>query len=395
MRILFTLIGNSRRSNYLTGDSIRNGGAGASGTDTSTILVAEHLAKQGHEVVIASDELEPLLREEHMKRGNKFQWGDVSYGVTYTNFKLDNVANREFDFLIKSLWFQDYESLPVKITKGLIYWCHMQWLYGMGEIINFVNKNNLKLGIVNISKWELSQNEGVVNSIKSHVQGSKSITIPNPIFDEVIDQVLAENITKKPHKFSFHASWPRGGNVSIDAVRQLPYEDKEFHAFDYLMVIHNHQDNFFHLHNGVDKTTLFRHLAESEYFVYPLYTPYQDVHKDTFSCVAAEAIALGVNVITYPLGALPENFDGFVHWLDFPEGVDSEKMQKEALSKDLEGKFKITSNIVEKIKQLEANPSLKEKIRKEGKDYILNNFNVEKVGNMWVDFLNSLINEDK
>jgi len=119
------------------------------------------------------------------------------------------------------------------------------------------------------------------------------------------------------------------------------------------------------------------------------------VHKDTFSCVVAEAIALGAIVLTYPLGALPENFDGYVPWLDFPPGTDPEAMQKESLTKDLDGKFKITSNIVEKIKYLDANSHIKEELRAKGPDYILNSFNLEKVGNMWVDFLNNLTNENK
>ena len=388
MKILFTLIGNSRRSNYLTGDSIRTGGGGGSGTDTSTILVAEYLASKGHEVVIVSEELEPLLKEKHQREGNPFKWGDKSHGVIYSNFQFENVDIKEFDILINSLWFQDYDKLPVKITKGLIYWNHMQWLYGLGEIVSYAKTNNLKAGFVHISNWEKSQNESTVEAIKNQLEGAISTMIPNPLMDEIINNVTRENIVKKPHKFIFHASWPRGGNVAVDAVRQLPYEDKEFHAFDYLMVIHDHRDPFFKLHNGVDKTTLFRHLAESEYFVYPLYTPYQDVHKDTFSCVVAEALALGTTVITYPLGALPENFDGFVHWLDFPEGTDPEAMQKEALSKDLDGKFKITSNIVEKIKFLEANPQVKEEKRIKGKEFVMNNFNLEKVGEMWLDFLN-------
>jgi len=164
-----------------------------------------------------------------------------------------------------------------------------------------------------------------------------------------------------------------------------------FNAFDYLLATHHHQDSFFNLHNGVDKKTLFTNIAESEYFIYPLYTPYQDVHKDTFSCVVAEAIALGAIVITYPLGALPENFEGFCQWLDFPEGVDVEKMQGEALTKDLDGKFTITDNIVEKIKFLEENPEIKEDIRRRGKDYILSKFNVNKIGSMWVDFINDLV----
>jgi glycosyltransferase involved in cell wall biosynthesis len=66
-------------------------------------------------------------------------------------------------------------------------------------------------------------------------------------------------------------------------------------------------------------------------------------------------------------------------------------MQSEALTKDLDGKFTITDNIVEKIKFLEENPEIKEDIRRRGKDYILSKFNVNKIGSMWVDFINDLV----
>jgi hypothetical protein len=66
-------------------------------------------------------------------------------------------------------------------------------------------------------------------------------------------------------------------------------------------------------------------------------------------------------------------------------------MQSEPLSKDLEGKFTCTHNIVDKIKYLEANPQVKEEIRAKGKDYILGRFNAAKVGNMWKDFIDDLL----
>jgi hypothetical protein len=66
-------------------------------------------------------------------------------------------------------------------------------------------------------------------------------------------------------------------------------------------------------------------------------------------------------------------------------------MQSEPLSKDLDGKFTCTSNIVEKIKWLEANPQFKEEIRRKGKDYIFGRFNSNKVGTMWADFISELI----
>jgi hypothetical protein len=391
LKILFTLIGNSRRSNYLTGDTIRNGGGGGSGTDGSTILVAEYLASKGLEVVVLSDKLEPALEKKYREQGNPFTWGSYSRGVQYSNFQMEGVSIKEFDILVNSLWFQDYKNLPVKITKGVVYWCHMQWLYGMGEIINFVKENNLKLGIVNISQWERSQTQGCIDGIKNAVGHLEQVLIPNPIMDDLVREVKSLNIQRKPHKFIFLAAWARGGNVAMQAVRELPFEDKEFHAFDYLMATHRHPESYFNLHDGVDKKTLFQHLAESEYFIYPLYTPYEDVHKDTFSCVVAEAIALGTSVLTYPLGALPEYYDGYVHWLDFPEGTDPVQMQKESLSKDLQGKFKCTNNIVNKINYLENNPQAKQHIKNNGTDFILNNFNIAKVGSMWEDLLNKLV----
>jgi glycosyltransferase involved in cell wall biosynthesis len=386
MRIAFILIGNSRRSKYLDGESLRYGGAGGSGTDGSTILVAEYLASQGHEVVITSDKLEPELEEKN----GAMQTGRIVRGVQYTDIDFTNVENKEFDVLISSLWFQEYEKLPIKVTKSLIYWCHMQWLYGIDEIIKYSKDNNLSLGFVNISEWERSMTQGTIDHAKNQYENTKQTLIPNPIMDDIINEVINEQPIRKPQKFVFHAGWARGGDVAVQALRELDFPNKEFHSFDYLLCTHAHTDGFFNMHNGVDKKTLFKHIAESEYFIYPLYTPYQDVHKDTFSCVVAEAIALGAIPITYPLGALPENFNNYCYWLDFPEGVNQEEMQRESLSKDLEGKFKCTDNIIRAINWLEENPQYKERIRREGKDYILNKFNTQKVGQMWVDFINQL-----
>jgi glycosyltransferase involved in cell wall biosynthesis len=390
MRIAFILIGNSRRSNYLDGETLRYGNGGGSGTDGSTIIVAEQLALHGHEVVITSDKLEPQLEQEYARNNKFFNQGKKVRGVYYTDIDFTNIEDRNFDIVVSSLWFQDYNKLPIKVHKALIYWCHMQWIYGNAEIISFVKNNNLKLGFVNISLWEKKMNQNVVDSITQAIPDIITTLIPNPVMDDVINEVLVNPPVRKPHKFIFHAAWARGGNVALQAVRELNWPDSEFHAFDYLMATHNHQDKFFYMHNGVDRKTLFTNIAESEYFVYPLYTPYQDVHKDTFSCVVAEAIALGAIPVTYPLGALPENFDGYCEWLEFPPNTDPAKMQEESLSKDLEGKFTCTHNIVDKIKYLEANPQVKEEIRFKGKEYILNKFNSNKVGLMWVKFISDL-----
>jgi len=390
MRIVFILIGNSRRSNYLDGDTLRYGNGGGSGTDSSTIVVAEQLALHGHEVVVTSDKLEPLLEEEYAKQGVHFNAGKKVRGVYYTDINFTNIESKAFDVIISSLWFHDYSKLPITVSKAIIYWCHMQWIYGIGEITDYAKANNLRIGFVNISSWEKSMNQDVIDNTVTQLPNTISKTIPNPIMDDIINEVLATNPVKKKHKFVFHASWARGGNVAIQSIRDLNWPDAELHAFDYLMTIHNHEDSFFHKHAGVDKQTLFTHIAESEYFVYPLYTPYKDVHKDTFSCVVAEAIALGAVPVTYPLGALPENFEGYCAWLDFPARADPEVMQKESLSKDETGLFTCTDNIVKKLNYLDNNPELKQKVQTEGKKFILDKLNANKVGNMWVEFITEL-----
>ena len=393
MRIVFILIGNSRRSNYLDGDTIRYGKGGGSGTDGSTIIIAEQLAKAGHEVVITSDRLEPLLEQTYAAQGLHFNAGKIVRGVTYTDILFEGVENREFDILVSSLWFHDYAKLPIKVNKAIIYWCHMQWIYGIDEIVSYVTDNKLKLGFVNISEWEKSMNINVINNAITRCPGTLAKLIPNPVMDDIINEVLDNPPVRKPHKIVFHAAWARGGNVAVEVARQLNWPDVEFHAFDYLLCTHQHPDSFFKSHAGVDKKTLFTHIAESEYFIYPLYTPYKDVHKDTFSCVVAESIALGATPVTYPFGALPENFEGYCAWIDLPVGASQEAIQREPLTRDETGIFKDNiKNIVDRVKYLEENPQLKEKIRAEGKNFILNRLNANTVGKEWVDFIVELTN---
>lgn len=387
MRLVFVVIGNSRRSTYLNGNTIKSGGGGASGTDTSNILVAEYLANNGHEVVYCSDKLEPALEQKLKAQGINPPAGEEVNGVKYTDLQLTGIENTTFDIIVSNLWYQDYKNFPGKITKGLIYWSHMQWIYGAGQITNFVKENNLKLGLVHISRWEKEMNSNIAKTLIKNTDQCETAIIPNPVPEDTLIKTKNKNIIKKPGKFIFHASWPRGGQIAYDFVKKLDISDKEFHAFDYLMVIHDHKDSFFYKHEAVDKETLFTHLAECEYFVYPLYTPYQDVHKDTFACVVAEAIALGAVPITYPLGALPENFSEFCAWADTPSGANILEMQKEPLSKDLDGKFNTSEYLLKKYHELEQTGVLKKHVQEKGFNFIIDNFSINKIGQMWVDYL--------
>jgi glycosyltransferase involved in cell wall biosynthesis len=375
------VIGNNRRSNQLDGHNIRYGGASASGTDTSAILVAEYLAAQGHEVVIACEHTIP---------------GRVSYGVTYTNLNFDNIDDKTFDILVTMLWVKDYDELPVKATQGIIYWSHMQWLYGSNDIVQYAKKYNLKVGIAHVSEWEKDITQHTITGMRDIYPDIAEKVIPNPLVVDVIEEVRASNIPRQKNKFVFHATWARGGRITYDVVDALPWENKELNVFDYLMNIDinwgRHSEplepkEFFKNCGGSDKKRIFEQLASAEYFLYPLYTPYNDVHKDTFSCVIAEALAMGCQVITYPLGAVPEYYKEYCHWLPIPKEFDVEVMQKEPLTKDLNGVFTHIEPIVEFMEQLKDNKELRDQYSKNGQQYVTEMFNPIRVGKMWEDLI--------
>jgi len=379
MRILFTLTGNGSRSNYVTGENMRYGNAGLSGTDTSTILVAEYLASKGHDVVIAVEKPEGPVLDFHQLKGNSFTPGFVDRNVTYTYLDLENIKNKTFELLINSLWFCDYNTLPATITKGVLYWCHLAWGYYLADLKDFALSNNLKVGYVSISEWAKGHHKENIEYLQSNLPEVLTTTIPNPMTIDVMKEVLDQNLERKHKKVIFPAQWSRGGDVAIKAVKELGWEN-DFKSFDYV-----------NLHNGVDKKTLFLELATSDYFIFPQYTPNEHVYKDVHSCIVGEAIGMGVVVVSYPLGSHEEYYGGFYEKLDFPLDIDMEKMMHENVTH--EPKMNCTYNIVEKINYLEANLEYKESYRPKGIDYIFNRFDISKIGPMWEDYLNKFTND--
>jgi hypothetical protein len=362
MRIAFLLIGNVGRSGPINGYNIRYGGSACSGTESSVIYVAEYLSKIGHDVTISLE---------------KCDTPNESNGVFYTDLNFNDVTNKEYDVLVSALWFVDYGKLPIKVNQSLIYWYHLAWGYGFREMIDYVKSNNLKLGLVSISEWAKKENDNHLSIFINEGLIPNDVIIPNPLDVTLIDEVLNNPPERKNHKVIFHAQWSRGGDVAKDASHRMGWSDLEFKSFDYV--------NF---HNGIDKKTLFNEIASSEYFIFPILTHGKLMYQDTFSLSVAEAISLGTTVLTYPLGAIPENFGDYCHYIEYPDGVDIEKLSKHRVFE--EPRFSETDNIVKLMNQLEINPQIKKEKSQRGIDYIKNTFDINKVGPMWVEFLNKL-----
>ena len=361
MRIAFIIVGNESRSGELTGYNLRYGGTGASGTESSVIYAAEYLSSIGYDVTIALE---------------RCQTPSSSNGVFYTDFNFNNVNNLEYDILISCLWFNAYDKLPIKVSKALIYWCHLAWGYSYAEMIQYIKENNLKFGLVSVSGWAKNHNSEIYNIFKNNDIDSSHITIPNSVAIDVIKETLSNSPQRYPHRFVHHGQWSRGGATALRAIKELNWPDAEFRSFDYLDKA-----------NGLDKKTLFNIIASSEYFIYPQITHGKLVYKDTFSVSIAEAIGLGVIVLTYPLGAVPEYFGNYCQFLEYPPNVNIEKLNTERLSE--EPGLDYTQNIIEKINWLEANPQIKEEIREKGIEYISKIFDINNIGSLWDNYLKS------
>lgn len=367
MRIAFVLPGTEGRPKPLNGHTIRYNGAACSGTDQSVIFVAEYLAKQGNEVVISIDRIDEIGSVEN---------------VFYTNRHFENVENKEFDILVTCLWMGEYHKLPIKVTKSLIYWYHLAWGYGMGEIVEYAKANKLTLGLVSPSDWAQHHNDSNWDFFSRNIPLTIKRVIPNPIATDLAKTVLAQNYPRKPKSMIFHAQHNRGRYLAERAAKELGWEDSyEFTRMDYLDPTMSN-----------DKQSLFTALAQSEYFVFPLVTFENTVYKDTFSCAVAEAIALGVTVITYPLGALPELFKNHCVFLDFPPGSNIKELQEERLTQKAMY-MDYTENIKQTLLFLEDNPQIKENIRSTSLEYIDKNFSIDVVGEYWVEFIEDVINQ--
>jgi glycosyltransferase involved in cell wall biosynthesis len=250
----------------------------------------------------------------------------------------------------------------------------MAWVYCINEMVDFCNERSIKMGFLNISKWAEGQNDWSIKVGVEKIENTLVRIIPNPIMTDLMDEISNRGVERKNRSSIFHAQYGRGGDVADRTINELGWEP--MYKFDYI----NHQ-------NGTDKETLFSKLLETDYFIFPLYHPNGCVYKDTFSCSVAEAIAAGVIVITYSLGAVPEYFSDGCVFLNFPHGTNMEKMMTEKVTCEAQY-MDYTGNVKDKLLEVEHTPGLKEEIRNRAKNTIKERFSISVVGKMWEDLIN-------
>lgn len=358
MKVVFLVPGSEGRPRPINGETIRYGNAPSSGTEQSVILVAEYLASTGNDVTVVI---------------HKTDYATVN-NVKYTDFSYSNI-DQEVDILVTMLWFDKYVEIPFKVTKKVIHWFHMAWGYGIQEIKTYCIDNNLPLILVNPSAFSQHHNSHSYNLYLDSLIECSRVIIPNPLDSDLVEEVKKLDIQRDPNKVIFHAQFSRGGSIVKEVLSK--FDDKYYlKHFDYVEP-----------ERGIGKLELFKELAEATYFIFPLYHPNGCVYKDTFSCAVAEAIAMGVKVITYPLGAFPEYFSSMVFYANFPDNVSIDRLYTERVSCEIPEFYNIQP-FVDALKLAESNPDkFIPHFEFEAKNFI-NRFSIKQIGKLWSTLLN-------
>lgn len=353
MRIAF-FIGTTRARNMpWNGYEIRYGGAAVSGSDQSAVLYAEYLASRGHVVHYYSETCKDNTEYKGVHYFNSFRSLDYDAMVIL------------FDFLLT--------SMP-QLKKVIVY-CQCPSIPNRQACERFRELNpGCKMLAVHVSEW--GKRATLHNSPHYSNFIEKDAIIYNPLMMDVFESV--PEAPRIPRSCIFHATWDRGGIIARRVHDRLGFSS--FKSFNY------YTKDMLPDQSCGDKRTIFSDLSQSDYFIYPLsVTPARCVvHKDTFACVVAEALAMGVIVVSWKVAALPELYDGLVQFAEWPKGANVEGLTSVYDMKDptlVTGEA--VQNLAAVVEALEADPARKERLREAGKKFVRERYTVEAGGPLW------------
>lgn len=313
MKFLFYIPHDANAHTTWDGAMVRDKGVGVSGTHLATIVAAEQLA--------ASD---PNNKCTVLYNGNN----KIANGVWYPARDAD-LRGMRYEVLCIPSWTGENmlsRQRVVQLLEGnpigrIIVWFHCPYcMPAMQEFLVAIKQGlgrDISIDYLHIASWS-------ARNVKRMLEGNRVINnsstrhyiIPNPLMDDVLPALTTVQLSKPQKDFVFIASIERGGGVAQNVHNILRGRDKSWGSF----ITHDYTKKDVQL----DKVGVYEALKGARYFLYPLVLPSGKVHRDTFGCCVAEAIAMGVEVVSYQIGALPEHFGDMIHWLPLPGGLNTE-----------------------------------------------------------------------
>jgi len=379
MNIIILVDYNEHRSKSWNGETIRTGGVGVSGTEQSFVLIAEQFAKLSKNNVVF---ISPTCIPNTSYRGVQYNIPEsLKDHVETTDLLIIQSDNRYF---IQYQW---------PTLKKLIFWYGSQRLVPI-EFLQMFSKLHPNCELICNTMTDYGENYIKSSTPYVTVYLNDIFKAGNPLMMDLISETSQ---SKEKNSFIFHAGFDRGGHVAYDVFDRLKLEDKKFYVCGYDTLRKMSLTDGIVSLDSADKSTLFNALSKAEYFIYPLVAPSNSpfnnnlpnyVHKDTFGCVIAEALAHEVIVLTYPVGAVKEIYGDHLVYLPFPSGANIESLNayEETFDITLNSEEAI-STIVKTVEFLESKPALKEIIKKRGRTFTISEFNPDKIFSKWVQFL--------
>jgi glycosyltransferase involved in cell wall biosynthesis len=258
----------------------------------------------------------------------------------------------------KPYHYQLLNAIQNRHKTKVVLWFHC---FIDDAIVQHHKTNGFDLYGIGVSEW--------VTQHYRHMFDEKHLwTVRNAVSPTFHQHKQIKSDMKTRGAWSFHATYDRGGAVSLrvfERVRRiLPQAATQFDMMSYYTPDINHvTPSYVTRHGSLSKGRVAEILEKSEYFIYPLVTPQDHVHHDTFGCVILEALALGVIVITWNVACIPWIYSDYIVGIEPPSSYPkNQRFVRDPWFSSDEAVMRLTNAVIE----LEMNPARKDAIRKRG-----------------------------
>ena len=353
---------------------------GVSGSETAALIVMEQIALR-------------MPREQcFLFCGNGTRQSDRISNLTFTdNFELlgnTTTLIMSSQFLLNTNLFSTMNNLQhvVLVSHTLPVSHIVQYLKNIKW-----EKNNIILSVVYLSHWTKEYIQHNFPDIISCFD--KTVVIGNPLISDLYTRPL---VTAIPWSFVFFATWERGGEVALATFKKIRVVEPSatFHIASYYPNLppESCQEGIY-VYDSLGKAQLCELLSKSAYFIYPLNLPNGHIHKDTFACCVAEAIAQGVRVVTYSQGSLFELYNGLIDFIpiEYPNIKDCIENYNFMAFEPWLTSDDATSNIANYVLNEMTSMSEDERWRRAQK--VRNIYGSDVLGQKWYDFINDNVSE--
>lgn len=323
---------------------------GCSGTDACLLEQTHHLRQLGHTVVVIS--------------GNTAPFHDSANDVSFLSH-VPRESLHEYDMFCPLMFLDEVADIIVQNLRPdtpILVYQH-----------STLNKRQEQF----FTRW-LTQKRVVKNLVISPFQAThkdpygrvSTHIIPNGLNGAFA--TLSDPSLTRLGNVMFSALFERGGLLAAHVFQCLPYQHKAFHVAGSHVPddVEGLPDTV--VHGSLSKSALIEVMNTCDYFLYPLVhaSPPHLVHIDTYACCVLEAMACGVVVISWDVGALRHVYGDRIHLLTPPKHEKFDMRAAETCNPYMYTE-EAAQMFVEAVQYLDARPVLKEKMREEGRRWAL------------------------